>query len=192
MIIYYILDITYISISCYTILNLQKTRATSYLSISMILNFPLPIAYYFHSYLLTFTFYLYIMAAIIFDHVRKSYTVPDNSSLLLYDDLSFSIPEGSFASLMGSSGSGKTTLLNLIAGLILPDSGSISILGHDLTQMDDAARTILRGEHIGFIFQSFNLLPYLTVEQNIELVLDLNTLERRYTTDEICSLVGLS
>ena len=124
--------------------------------------------------------------AIQFIDVKKTYILPDSSSLVLYEGLSFEIPQGSFASLMGASGSGKTTLLNLIAGLTLPDSGEIIVLGESLTTLSDELRTRLRGEHIGFVFQSFNLLPYLTVRQNIDVVLDLNALARRYTTEEIC------
>jgi len=126
-----------------------------------------------------------------FNNVSKSYLLPDASSLVLYDDLSFSIPQWTFASLMWTSGSGKSTLLNLISWLILPDSGTISLFGNDITLLSDEQRTLLRGQQIWFVFQSFNLLPYLTVEQNIDVVLDLNNLERRWRTDEICDLVGL-
>lgn len=129
--------------------------------------------------------------AIAFSHVTKSYLLPDGSSLTLYDDLSFSIPEGTFASLMWTSGSWKTTLLNLMSWLLLPDLGTIELFGKDITALSDEKRTLLRGQHIWFIFQSFNLLPYLTVEQNIDVVLDLNQLERRRKTEEICTLVWL-
>jgi putative ABC transport system ATP-binding protein len=124
--------------------------------------------------------------------VAKYYALPDGSSLKLYEDLSFTIPTGTFASLMGASGSGKSTLLNLIAGLLLPDAGTITVLGKQLNDLSDEQRTLLRGQEIGFVFQSFNLLPYLTVKQNIEVVLDLNDIQRRWSTDEICELVGLS
>jgi putative ABC transport system ATP-binding protein len=110
----------------------------------------------------------------------------------LYEDLSFSIPTGTFASLMWASGSGKSTLLNLIAGLMLPDAWTITVLDKQLNDLSDEQRTLLRGHEIGFVFQSFNLLPYLTVKQNIEVVLDLNNIERRWSTEEICGLVGLS
>jgi putative ABC transport system ATP-binding protein len=129
--------------------------------------------------------------AIDFQHVRKSYILPDKSSLILYDDLTFSIPTGTFASLMWPSGSGKSTLLNLIAGLVLPDEGTITVLGNELHKLGDEQRTLLRGQQIGFVFQSFNLLPYLTVRENIDVVLDLNSIQRRRTTDELCTLVGL-
>lgn len=131
-------------------------------------------------------------SAIRFDRVTKSYMLPDGSALTLYDDLSFEIPTGTFASLMGASGSGKSTLLNLIAGLMLPDAGTITVMGKQLNDLSDEERTLLRGQQIGFVFQSFNLLPYLTVKQNIEVVLDLNDIERRWSTDEMCALVGLT
>lgn len=109
----------------------------------------------------------------------------------LYKDLSFSIPTGTFASLMGASGSGKSTLLNLIAGLVLPEHGSIKLFGKETTTLSDEQRTLLRGQEIGFIFQAFNLLPYLTVQQNIDVVINLNDIKRRFSTEEIATLVGL-
>lgn len=129
--------------------------------------------------------------AVCFTKVTKSYHLPDWSDLVLYDDLSFDISQWTFASLMWASGSGKSTLLNLMAWLITPNSGSIKILWHEITSLSDEQKTRLRGENIGFIFQSFNLLPYLTVAQNIDLVLDLNKLERRFSTEEIATLVWL-
>ncbi len=129
--------------------------------------------------------------AVCFTKVTKSYNLPDASELVLYDNLDFTIPSWTFASLMWSSGSGKSTLLNLIAWLITPNNWSIQILWQEITSMSDEQKTRLRGENIGFIFQSFNLLPYLTVAQNIDLVLDLNKLERRFSTEEIATLVWL-
>jgi putative ABC transport system ATP-binding protein len=75
---------------------------------------------------------------------------------------------------MGESGVGKSTLLNLIAGLDLPDAGAIAIGDVEITALNDAARTLLRRSHIGFVFQAFHLLPHLTVAQNIALPLSLN------------------
>jgi putative ABC transport system ATP-binding protein len=129
--------------------------------------------------------------AVSFEKVTKSYTLPDASELVLYDNLDFTIPQWTFASLMWSSGSGKSTLLNLMAWLVVPNSGSIKILWQEITALSDEQKTRLRWENIGFIFQSFNLLPYLTVAQNIDLVLDLNKLERRFATAEIATLVWL-
>jgi putative ABC transport system ATP-binding protein len=94
-----------------------------------------------------------------------------------------SIPElrvdtGSSVLLFGPSGSGKTTLLGLLAGVLTASSGHLSVLGHDLTQMSNVQRDTFRGAHIGYIFQLFNLIPYLTVLENITLPCRLS-LERR-------------
>jgi putative ABC transport system ATP-binding protein len=74
---------------------------------------------------------------------------------------------------MGESGVGKSTLLNLIAGLDVPDSGSVTLAEREVTALDDAERTLVRRNHIGFVFQAFHLLPHLTVAQNVALPLSL-------------------
>ena len=74
---------------------------------------------------------------------------------------------------MGPSGSGKSTLMHLLAGLDKPTSGTVTIGGTDITAMDDAELTLLRRKHIGFIFQFFNLLPMLDVEENIKLPISI-------------------
>lgn len=81
---------------------------------------------------------------------------------------------GECIALVGRSGSGKSTLLNLIGGIDPPDGGSVIINGHDLTRMDERARTLFRRCHIGFVYQFFNLLPTLTVLENLLLPLELN------------------
>ena len=83
------------------------------------------------------------------------------------------IPTGQFTAVMGPSGSGKSTLMHIMAGLDLPTSGTVSIAGLDITHMSDSELTQLRRDHIGFIFQFFNLLPMLTAEENILLPLRL-------------------
>jgi putative ABC transport system ATP-binding protein len=83
------------------------------------------------------------------------------------DHLTLELPQGEFTSLMGPSGSGKSTLLNLIAGLDDPDSGSVVVAGQLLAKLRDHERAALRLRQIGFVFQEFNLLPELTVEENI-------------------------
>ncbi len=82
-------------------------------------------------------------------------------------DVSFSVPKGEFVAVVGESGSGKSTLLNLLGGLDTPTSGKVLLDGRDLFAMKERERTIFRRRNIGFIFQAFNLIPELTVEQNI-------------------------
>ncbi|WP_224368959.1 ABC transporter ATP-binding protein [Hyalangium versicolor] len=85
----------------------------------------------------------------------------------------FSLHRGEFVVLLGRSGSGKSTLLNLISGIDLPTRGSVRVEGRDLSQLTERERTLLRRERIGFVFQAFNLLPTLTVEENVRLPLEL-------------------
>jgi putative ABC transport system ATP-binding protein len=87
--------------------------------------------------------------------------------------LSFDLAAGEYVAIMGESGVGKSTLLNLIAGLELPDAGSVTLDGREMTAIDDTQRTLLRRHHIGFVFQAFHLLPHLTVTQNVALPLSL-------------------
>src|SRR5258708_30086804 len=87
------------------------------------------------------------------------------------DHVSFSVGAGELVAIMGPSGCGKSTLLHLLAGLEPPDSGRVLVRGHDITAMDERARTIFRREQIGFVFQFFNLVPNLTAAENIALPL---------------------
>jgi len=89
------------------------------------------------------------------------------------DRLQLQLPAGEYLAIMGESGSGKSTLLNLIAGLDRPDSGRVVFEGSDLARLDDDAVTRWRRASIGFVFQAFHVLPYLTVLQNVALPLDL-------------------
>ncbi len=86
-------------------------------------------------------------------------------------DVSFEVARGDFVAIMGPSGSGKTTLLQILAGLDLPSAGSVEVLGQPLEGLDERARTLLRRDQIGFVFQFFNLLPTLTVAENVLLPL---------------------
>ena len=95
------------------------------------------------------------------------------------EKLDLDVPTGSFEALMGPSGSGKSTLLNIIAGLDRPSSGSVLVAGADLTKLSDGALAKWRSQTIGFVFQSFNLIPVLTAAQNVELPLFLTSLSRR-------------
>jgi putative ABC transport system ATP-binding protein len=106
--------------------------------------------------------------------------------------VSLDIPRGQFTAVMGPSGSGKSTLMHILAGLDRPTAGTVSIDGTDITGLGDQELTLLRREHIGFIFQFFNLLPMLTAEENITLPLDLaGTRPDRAWVDEIVDKVGL-
>lgn len=102
-------------------------------------------------------------------NVTKTY--PNSAAGRVLNDVSVTVEKGSFVSLMGASGSGKTTLLNLIGGLDTPDGGIIDVLGTNLHSLSDDARSNFRLRHIGFVFQFFNLLPNLSVEENIALPL---------------------
>ena len=90
-----------------------------------------------------------------------------NTAVHALKNVSFSVPKGEFVAIVGESGSGKSTLLNMIGALDSPTEGKIYIDGKDILSMDDNAMTVFRRRNIGFIFQAFNLIPELTVEQNI-------------------------
>jgi putative ABC transport system ATP-binding protein len=145
-------------------------------------------------------------------NIAKSYT-SRGEVVELFSDLSWQVDTGAWVALMGASGAGKSTLLSLIAGIITPDSGSI-YLGDseqeqdfssltdtelarndkttDITTLSRDEMTAFRGSHIAFIFQAFELIPNLTVTENIDLVLDISHAPRRYSTHEILEKVGLS
>jgi putative ABC transport system ATP-binding protein len=102
------------------------------------------------------------------------------SAVAALNGLSLSVAAGTFLAVMGPSGSGESTLLNCAAGLEQPTSGSVWVDGTALSDLDDAALTVFRRQHVGFAFQQFNLLPYLTAYQNVELPLRLaHTVDRR-------------
>ena len=105
--------------------------------------------------------------------VRKTYQNA-GQTINAVDDVSIEVRAGEFIALVGPSGSGKTTLLALLAGLLKPTAGNVLIDSVPLWGMSDAQRTHFRGEKIGFIFQSSNLVPYLTAQENVELMLKLN------------------
>ena len=109
-------------------------------------------------------------------------------------DLSLRVPPGQFLTLMGRSGSGKTTLLNLIAGLDRPDSGRIALAGQDITRASEERLLQIRRHQIGFVFQSFGLLPPLSAAENIEIALRIagaGLHARRERTQELLRLVDL-
>lgn len=107
-------------------------------------------------------------------------------------NVSFSVPKGEYVAIVGESGSGKSTLLNMIGALDVPTSGKVTIGGKDIFSMNDRKLTIFRRRNIGFIFQAFNLLPELTVEQNIifPVLLDYQKPDRKYL-EELLSILNL-
>ena len=120
--------------------------------------------------------------------------VRDEFHVVALKDVSLTIEKGEFVVLMGPSGSGKSTLLHLIAAMDRPTSGSLQVLGHALADMSDREIAHWRNEHIGFIFQQFNLIPVLTALENVELPLkltNLNRAERRAHAITALKLVGL-
>ena len=109
--------------------------------------------------------------------------------------LDLEIPHGDFVALMGPSGSGKTTLLNLIGGLDTPTSGEIEIEGQRIDQFSDGQLAHWRSQHVGFVFQFYNLMPTLTAQKNVELPLLLTKLgaaDRKRRAEIALSLVGLA
>lgn len=123
--------------------------------------------------------------------VFKSFVSGDETVEVL-NGANFILPDGAFYAVTGPSGSGKSTLLNLASGLIVPESGNVFFDETDVAKMDEDARTHFRGKHIAFVFQQFHLVPNLTVEENVELPLQLNNLERRFDTEAILGRVGLA
>jgi len=111
--------------------------------------------------------------AVELQRISKTYREGDFERAVLRD-VSVAIQPGEIAVLVGRSGSGKSTLLNLIAGIDRPTSGRVLVDGTDLTALDEDARTRVRRRRIGFVFQFFNLIPLLSVEENVLLPLDLN------------------
>ncbi len=106
--------------------------------------------------------------------------------------VSFSVPKGEYVAIVGESGSGKSTLLNMIGALDTPDSGKVTIGGKDIFAMNDSKLTVFRRRNIGFIFQAFNLVPELTVEQNIvfPVLLDYQKPDRKYL-EELLTVLNL-
>jgi len=124
--------------------------------------------------------------------LSKTYEGPRRRVVLQNVDLE--LRPGQYVAIMGESGIGKSTLLNLVAGLDQPDSGSVALEGQDLALLSDDARTRLRRSHMGFVFQAFHVLPYLTVFQNVALPLRLlgtNMREGVVRVQQMLDAVGL-
>ncbi|PYP31587.1 MAG: ABC transporter ATP-binding protein [Gemmatimonadetes bacterium] len=130
------------------------------------------------------------MALVELRNVHKSFQ-RDTQVIEVFEDLTLDVAERSFTALMGPSGSGKSTLLNLIAGLDRPTSGTITVAGAKVSAMAPAALAAWRARHIGFVFQSYNLLPVLTAFQNVELPLLLAPLSRKQRDERVRIALGV-
>jgi putative ABC transport system ATP-binding protein len=130
------------------------------------------------------------MALVEIRDVHKSFQ-RDTQRIDVFTGLSLDIGEGSFTALMGPSGSGKSTLLNLVAGLDKPTSGTVRVAAADVSTMKPGALAAWRARHVGFVFQSFNLLPVLTAYQNVELPLLLTGLSAKERQERVGIALGV-
>lgn len=125
--------------------------------------------------------------------ISKSYR-RGSQVIPVLNNITFSIAEGEFIALMGPSGSGKTTLLNIIAGIDRPDNGAIKVAGMDITRLSESELADWRADHVGFVFQFYNLIPVLNAIENVELPLLLTGLtkhQRRQHCEVALKVVGL-
>ena len=113
--------------------------------------------------------------------------------LTILHDISFSVQQGETLAIVGASGSGKSTLLGILAGLDLPSSGTVALQGTDIFQLDEDGRAVFRQQHVGFVFQSFQLLAHLTALENVMLPLELRGDKRaREKAQAMLERVGLA
>jgi putative ABC transport system ATP-binding protein len=133
------------------------------------------------------------MSPLVIENVRKQYRQGDREVEAL-KGVTLDVAAGSFVAVMGASGSGKSTLLHLMAGLTKADDGRVVVNGEDLGKMTDKQLTLFRRRHIGLVFQSFNLIPTLTAEENMALPLLLDgksEAETRGKVEELLEVLGL-
>jgi putative ABC transport system ATP-binding protein len=127
------------------------------------------------------------------DHVSRTFAGPRPRTVLA--GVTLEVARGELVAILGESGVGKSTLLNLIAGLDRPDDGRVHVAGVALGELDDDALTVFRRTHIGFVFQAFHVLPYLTVAQNVALPLALlghDDAQARERVQAMLAAVGLA
>ncbi len=122
--------------------------------------------------------------------VSKTYK-RDTIEVPVLAQLDLDVADGEFLALMGPSGSGKSTILNLVSGIDSPTAGRVVVAGVDLGSLDQAALAAFRARHVGFIFQSYNLIPVLTAFQNVELPLLLTGLDRRQRKQHVLDVLGI-
>jgi putative ABC transport system ATP-binding protein len=135
------------------------------------------------------------MALVTLDEVGKTYHM-DEVEVTALADVNLSISQGSFVALVGPSGSGKTTALNLIGCLDKPSTGRVTVAGQDVSTLDRRQGAAFRGRKLGFVFQDFNLLPVLTVAENVEypllMIRDLPMSKREPAVARVLEAVGMS
>ncbi len=129
------------------------------------------------------------------DGIKRIYYKPDGAVLVAaLDGIDLSVPSGQSLAIMGSSGSGKSTLMNILGCLDQPTEGNYMLGGIDVSSLDDEELSRVRGTHIGFIFQSFNLIPQLTIAENVEVPLfyqKVSPFERAERAEQLLAKVGL-
>ncbi len=121
-------------------------------------------------------------------NLGKTFSGPRSKTVLA--GVSLELAVGGYVAIMGESGIGKSTLLNLVAGLDRPDTGQVVFEGNHLAALDDDALTLVRRRHMGFVFQAFHVLPYLTVAQNVALPLVLNAVPDAEINERVASLLA--
>jgi len=124
------------------------------------------------------------------EHLTQTYR-SGSGTLTVLQDISFTVSPGEFVAIVGPSGSGKTTLLGLLAGLDRPAAGTVWLDGDDLSAMDEDARAALRGAKVGFVFQSYQLIPTLTALENVQVPLELRGERDAGRARELLIRVGL-
>ena len=132
------------------------------------------------------------MAPLVVENVRKQFRQGADADRVVtaLDGVSLTVEQGRFLAIMGASGSGKSTLLHLMAGLTTPDDGVVRINGQSLGELNDKQLTLFRRRNVGLVFQSFNLIPTLTAEENVTLPLMLDGRNGQVTTSKVDQLIA--